>query len=169
MKTKINRRNFLLKSSQACIGCCAMILLPKLNASAAEIMINPEEEPINPKTLNYCGYKCPADCKFLKGTIENNSELKKEAYKLWKIEERFGVEFNDDTIFCFGCKTLDKPEGIVLRNCTVRSCAREKGYDSCIECKELTECQKELWDRFPDFKNAVIGMQTKYFETVTAE
>jgi hypothetical protein len=124
-----------------------------------------DDEPIDPKKLNYCGYKCPADCQFLKGSLENNTDLKKQAYELWKIKERFGVEFNTDTIFCFGCKTTDKPEGIVLKNCTVRTCAKEKGFNCCIECEELTICGKELWERFPDFKKYVLEMQQKFFET----
>jgi hypothetical protein len=125
----------------------------------AAFLINTD---INPKELNYCGYKCPEDCAFLKGSVENNIELKKQAYKDWKIEERFGIAFNADDIFCFGCKNTEKPEGVVLKNCTVRSCAMEKGIDCCIECADLTGCDKDLWTRFPDFKKMVIEMQQKY-------
>jgi hypothetical protein len=76
------------------------------------------------------------------------------------------MEFNADELYCFGCKNSEKPEGIVLKNCTVRSCAIEKKIESCIECDELVACDKELWERFPDFKKMVIEMQQKYRATV---
>jgi hypothetical protein len=50
----------------------------------------------------------------------------------------------------------------VLKRCTVRDCAREKELDCCIECDELTECDKDLWRRFPSFKEQVIELQAKY-------
>ncbi|MFN2128705.1 MAG: hypothetical protein ACK2TU_12680 [Anaerolineales bacterium] len=36
--------------------------------------------------LNYCGYQCPVDCQFLKNTLYNNIELKKEAYAQWEAK-----------------------------------------------------------------------------------
>ncbi len=90
--------------------------------------------------------------------------MKKEAYKLWKIKERFDIEFDPETIFCYGCKVSDKPEGVVTKNCTVRECAMKKKNDCCIECDELTNCDKDLWNRYPKFKESVIEMQKKYLE-----
>lgn len=135
----------------------------KTYANVASMNQINDDEPIDPKALNYCGYKCPADCKFLKASLENNAELKKEAYEIWKIKEHYGVDFDPEKIFCFGCKTQDKPVGIVLQKCTVRSCAIEKSFDSCIECSGLETCEKELWSNFPDFKKMMIDMQKKYF------
>ena len=63
---------------------------------------------------------------------------------------------------CYGCKALDKPEGVAVARCTVRSCAREKGIDCCIECNELPECDRDLWSRFPTFRDQVVEMQKKY-------
>lgn len=165
MKTSLNRRNFIINGAKVCIGTCALLAFNTSFASNTKKNWLTNDEPIDPKKLNYCGYQCPADCLFLKGSMENNNELKMQAYELWKIKDRFGVEFDSEKIFCFGCKTKEKPEGIVLRNCTVRSCAMEKGIESCVECRELESCQKELWDRFPDFKKMVLEMQVKYFET----
>jgi len=91
-------------------------------------------------------------------------ELKKKAYETWHIKERYNVDFDAEKIFCFGCKNSNKPTGVVMQNCTVRSCAIGKKYDSCIECKVLNDCGKDLWTRFPDFKMEVIKMQTVYFE-----
>jgi hypothetical protein len=163
----INRRNFLIKGTQACIGACAIMAFNNTYANAGSMNLMKDEEPIDPKTLNYCGYKCPADCKFLKASLENNAELKKEAYDLWKIKEHYGVEFDAEKIFCFGCKAKDQLVGIVIQKCTVRSCAIEKGYDCCIECNGLETCKNELWSNFPDFKKVVVDMQKKYFAEKT--
>jgi hypothetical protein len=149
----IDRRTFISTGATMC-GLCVCARFP----FAAEV----GDEPINPKERCFCGYKCPEDCQFLNGTLKNDVELKKEAWKNWKIEERFGLEFDEEQAICYGCKELDKPEGIVLSRCTVRQCAREKELDCCIECDELTKCDKDLWTRFPTFKEQVIELQKKY-------
>jgi hypothetical protein len=164
MKNKISRRNFLIKSSVAGAACCTLMTGSGLSAMNNYLLQNNDDEILDLKKLNYCGYKCPADCQFLKGTLNNDEELKKEAYKLWKIKERFDIEFDPETIFCYGCKVSDKPEGVVTKNCTVRECAMSKKIDCCIECDELTSCDKDLWSRFPKFKESVIEMQKKYLE-----
>lgn len=161
MKTSLKRRQFIKNSTYAGIGYCCLITETKLSAMSSFYNEKDDEIP-DPKKLNYCGYVCPEDCPFLKATLENDVELKKEAYKLWQIKERFGVEFDPEKIFCYGCKAEGKPEGIVLNKCSVRACAISKGLDCCIECDNLTDCNEDLWKRFPEFKKAVIEMQKKY-------
>jgi hypothetical protein len=134
----------------------------KINPLFASSLRPDEKELPDPKKLNYCGYQCPADCKLLKATQENNIELKKEAYEIWKIKERHGVDFEPEKIFCWGCKTPDKPEGIVVSGCPVRKCAIEKGYDCCVECNKLEACDFELWKNFPDFHAHVVSEQKRY-------
>jgi len=163
MKPKLNRRDFIARCSIAGLTGCGLMISSKLSAFDHYNGFS-SSQAIDPKELCYCGYKCPDDCQFLKGSVENNVELKKEAYDLWKIKERFDIEFDADKIFCYGCKAKDKPEGIILVNCTVRSCVISKGYDCCIECLELEDCDKDLWSRFPEFKKQVIEMQKKYLE-----
>ena len=157
MKT-IPRRTFLKSTSRVCLGGCMLMAFPHLRSMAG---IMQEGEKPDPRKLNYCGYTCPEECKFRKATLANDAELKKEAFGIWKIEERYGVSFDADKAFCHGCKT-DKPAGVVTANCTVRSCAMEKGLDACIECDELTTCDKDLWTRFPEFYKQVIQMQERY-------
>jgi len=157
MKTYLNRRDFILKSTCAGISCCILLRAPKVYG----LPIKDNQLP-DPEKLNYCGYMCTDECQFLKATRENSTELKENVYKLWQIKERFGIDFNPDEIFCWGCKTADKPEGPVIKNCTVRSCVKLKGLECCIQCAELNECSKELWDRFPEFKKSVIEMQKQY-------
>ena len=161
MNPTLKRHDFFKKTAQAGMACCALMTASKLGAFNNLFL---EGEELEPKLLNYCGYKCPEDCTFLKASLDNDVELKKEAFKSWEINERFGIEFDADKVFCFGCKTKDKPEGVVLKNCTVRSCVIEKELDYCIECDELVTCEKELWDRFPKFKEKVIEMQQTYLE-----
>ena len=83
---------------------------------------------------------------------------------MWKIKERYGLDFEEEKVFCYGCKNEEKPLGIAVKNCPVRSCTIEKGFDCCIECKELQTCELELWKMYPDFHNKVIEMQKKYNE-----
>ncbi|MCP4902019.1 MAG: DUF3795 domain-containing protein [bacterium] len=161
-KSKLDRRAFLANSARAGVAMCGACLCGQLPAFADETAGSEEQEPIDPKKVNYCGHTCSPDCKFKKATLENDVELKKEAWKLWKIEENYGLEFDPDQAICYGCKAPGKPEGVVVSNCTVRSCAQEKKLDCCIECDDLVECSKSLWTRFPDFHKAVIAEQVKY-------
>lgn len=159
MKTNpSSRRQFISKTSKLAISGCAFAACPKfLNGS----WLLDEEIP-DPIKLNYCGYVCPGDCKMLKGTLDNDNNLKEEAFKEWRLEERLGIAFDADKVFCYGCKTEDKPQGFVIKSCTVRDCTLDRGKDCCIECDELSACDKELWQRFPDFHKHVIDLQRKY-------
>jgi hypothetical protein len=159
--TTTDRRSFLINGARAGItvcGLCVCSSVPTWAGAEGE----ESDKPLDPKSLDYCGYTCPKDCKFLKATLEDNLELKKEAFKIWKIEERFGVAFDPEQAICYGCKALDKPQGIVVARCDVRACAQEKKLDCCIECGELEGCDKDLWRRFPDFKKQVIAMRERY-------
>lgn len=156
MKTQLNRRLFIKNSSTAS---CALLLSTTLSAFSY-----PEDEIPDPQKLNYCGYTCPENCQFLEASIKNDNELKKKAFETWHIKERYNVDFDPKTSFCFGCKNEDKPVGVVMKNCSVRSCAIAKNHDACIQCKHLKTCDKDLWTRFPDFHKGVLKMQVTYFE-----
>ncbi len=157
MNNQINRRKFM---TAGVVTGCALLLSGKLLAeNGFSHLLNQKPDP---KKLNYCGYTCPKDCKFLEASLKNDPSLKKEAYKTWNIKERYNVDFEPEKIFCFGCKNTNKPAGVVMKNCTVRQCAIEKKLDCCIECKQLKTCDKDLWSRFPDFHKTVIEMQVIY-------
>jgi hypothetical protein len=161
MTQKLDRRDFLIKGSTVCLGSC--ILLSGRDLAAAFLQ---DDKPIVPSQLCYCSYSCPEDCEFLVATLKNDPELKKEVYEKWDLKGRYGLKFDAEKIFCFKCKPGDQPEGPVLTNCTVRSCAIEKGYQACIQCDELKTCEKDLWKRFPQFHEAVVKMQEKYLQQV---
>jgi hypothetical protein len=159
MKTNpTSRRQFISKTSKLALTSCALAACPMLIKGTWLF----DEEIPDPKKLDYCGYTCPPDCKMLRATLENNDELKKEAYEEWKMKERYGIEFDPEQVICYGCKADDKPMGITIKNCTVRNCAIEYEFDCCIECNDLTACDKELWQRFPDFHKYVVDLQKKY-------
>jgi hypothetical protein len=156
----IDRRDFVCSTAKAGVAVCGLCMCSPIASFAAGGA--DDGKKITTKDRCFCGYRCPEDCAFLQGTLTDNLELKKKAWTLWKIEERFGVAFDPEQAICYGCKTMDKPKGIVLSRCTVRDCAIEKGHECCIECDELTGCEKNLWNRFPEFKNQVIELQGKY-------
>ncbi len=158
MKKEHSRREFIQKGSRLSLGCGALMMCPHLN-SFGRIL---RDVVPDPKKLNYCGYTCPADCRMYIATIENDTAKKQEAYELWGLQKKYGIDFDSDQVICYKCKNNEKPHGIVLEKCTVRSCAIDKGYDCCIECDDLETCDKELWKTFPDFHNSVIEMQKKY-------
>ena len=157
MKNELKRRDFIASCFKAGAACYALSYGTNLTAQDKKQDVKPD-----PKSLNYCGYKCSDGCSLYKATVENNTELKKKAYEDFKIKEKFGVDFDPETIFCYGCKLKDKPASIVVKSCTVRKCVMDKGYECCIQCEGLTRCDKELWISFPKFKESVIEMQKKY-------
>jgi hypothetical protein len=159
MKTELKRRDFVTTCFKAGVACCALGYGSSLKAQDT---IKKQDQKPDPKSLNYCGYRCSSECELYKATMENNTELKKKAYQDFKFKEKFDVEFDPEKVFCYGCKLKDKPLSINVKACTVRKCAIDKGYECCIQCNELTACNKELWVSFPKFKEVVIGMQKKY-------
>ena len=158
MKTEIKRRDFVTKCFKAGVTGCALLYG---NSILAGESLEQDQKP-DLKSLTYCGFKCTVQCTLYRATIENNNELKKKAYEEFKMKEKYNVDFDADKIFCFGCKPKDKPLSINVNACTVRKCTIEKGYDCCIECKDLISCDKELWKNFPQFKEKVIEMQKNY-------
>lgn len=161
MDSKLKRRDFLKRSGHVGLAGCALLICGKAFSSTHPFM---GDEVPDPEKLNYCGYTCPEKCEYLMATINDDKELKKECFEAWAIEERYGVKYDPEISFCYGCKTEGKPEGVVVTECTVRSCVIEKELDCCIECKELRTCDKDLWKRFPEFYIGVKKMQLSYFE-----
>ncbi len=161
MKNKANRREFIRQGSKFCVACGIFAFCPHIKTFAG--MVGDDEIP-DPKKLNYCGYTCSPDCPMYVATIENDTAKKKEVYAKWKIKEKYGLEFDAEKVFCYGCKNDEKPISLVVENCTVRSCAKEKSLDCCIECSDLQTCEKDLWKSLPDFHKNVLEMQVKYNE-----
>jgi hypothetical protein len=157
MKNNLKRRDFLAGCFKAS---AASIVLAGSNSLPGMDMM--QDEKPDPKQLEYCGYKCPADCLLRKATAENNPELKKKAYEDFKFKEKYKVDFDADKVFCYSCKVKDKPLGLPVSSCTVRQCVISKGLDCCIQCDTLAKCDKQLWKEFPRLKDHVLDLQKKF-------
>jgi len=153
--TPLSRRKFLENASRTGLACGFACMCP-IGLLAAENADTPD-----PKLLNYCGYTCPKDCPMKLAGESNDPEKKKAAFEMWRLKERYGLEFEADTVFCNGCKT-DQPLGVAVSHCPVRKCAIEKGFNACIECDSLATCDKALWKEFPGFHKQVMDMQVRY-------
>ena len=89
------------------------------------------------KLISCCGLNC-ATCEARIATIKNDDELRKETAEKWKT--LYNVpDMSPAMINCTGCRE----EGVKLGHwsmCPIRNCAKEKGYETCGECKELETC-----------------------------
>lgn len=163
MKTNLSqnqsRREFFLKTSKIGLT-CGLFSLCAHNCLGGQ---EEETKPIpDPKKLNYCGYSCPPDCFMKQAGLSDDIEMKKKAYEIWDLKNRYGLDFDPDQILCNGCKTDEKELGMAVSNCAIRKCAIEKKIDCCIECDELATCGLSNWKIFPDFYKSVIEMQKRY-------
>jgi len=160
MKKELKRREFINSCFRAGVACCALSYGTQL---AGQDPANKQDAKPDPKSLEYCGYNCPADCPLKKATLENNLELKKKAYADFEFKTKYGIEFDPEKVFCYGCKSAgNKPVSMPVNACTVRKCVMGKKLECCIQCDTLAKCDKELWTRFPKFKESVLEMQKKY-------
>lgn len=149
-----SRRGFLIKSSRIGLACGALSFC-WCNRLVAEDADKPVPDP---KKLNYCGWSCKPDCAMKLAGESGDIEKKKAAYEMWHVKENHGLDFDPDQIFCNGCKTDKKELGVVVEHCEIRKCAIGKKLDGCIQCDELTTC-----DKFStDFRNVVLEMQRQY-------
>jgi hypothetical protein len=159
MKTVLRRRDFVSKCFKAGAAGCALLYG---NPLFAQDSVKLKKEDL--KNLTYCCYRCTTECPTYKATIENNAELKKKAFENAKWKEKYGIDFDPDKFFCYGCKPKDKPLSINVKACTVRTCVIEKGFECCIECTGLAACDKQLWKNYPDFKAKVLEAQKAYLK-----
>lgn len=89
------------------------------------------------KLIACCGLNC-STCEARIATIKNDDELRKETAEKWKT--LYNVpDMSPAMINCTGCRE----EGVKLGHwsmCPIRNCSKEKGYETCGECKELETC-----------------------------
>ncbi len=157
MKNQLSRRTFVRTSCRTCVGCGILLGGSRLLAANEK---KPQAMDLDQYT--YCGYQCPDDCPMLVATQKNDIEMKKDGYKQWKWKEKFGIDFDAQKVFCWGCKNEEKPRSMLVDKCPVRLCAMEKEYKTCIQCDGLKECDKELWAEFSTHHEAVLALQEKY-------
>lgn len=84
-----------------------------------------------------CGLDCEA-CEARLATINDDDALREAVAKKWAAMFD-SPEITAATINCAGCRT----EGVKFGHCSqceIRSCAAEKGFDTCGECASLDTC-----------------------------
>jgi hypothetical protein len=165
MESKISRRNFLKQCTLVGGACCTFMMWnPKLSAQTSnEENKEKEKKPVDLKQLSICGIPCFQSCPLYKATIENNVEAKKVVYEQWEMKKNFGFEFDPEKVFCYGCKAWDKPENkLGLSTCDGRKCAKANEMEACIQCKNLSSCDKEIWKKWPQLYEHTKKMQESY-------
>ena len=162
MLSSTSRRAFLKNCGQLGVACAACGLTSF--ASAAEPAPTPAAPAKLPElhTLAYCGLTCDNRCQLFKATAANDVAAKKKVFDEWGLKAKYGREFDPEKVFCYGCKSPGKPRNESKTKCTVRACAIEREFDSCLQCKGLAACDKELWKGWPDFHKNMIKAQEAY-------
>jgi hypothetical protein len=151
MESKQSRRRFLKHCTKFAGACCALLAwngrLPA--QEGPEKKEGQGAKPIDFGKLSYCGVPCAQACELYKATAENDEKAKKLIYEQWNWKEKFGIDYDPEKIFCYSCKPGDKPMKSGMAECTVRICAMANGMESCVQCKNLSACDKEYWKKWP--------------------
>ncbi len=84
-----------------------------------------------------CGLDCEM-CDARIATLTDDDTLREATARKWS-EMNNAPEITAETISCLGCRT----EGVKFGFCSmcgIRSCAFEKGFETCSECADLLTC-----------------------------
>lgn len=142
MNQEPSRRRFLKQCmvfGGACCGILAWSPMPAAQDRPAE------KKSIDPREYSCCGIPCKTACPMYKATQENDVKTKKLLYEQWEMKKHYGLDFDPDKIFCYGCKPGDKPKKPGIDTCQVRRCAMANGMEACFQCKNLAACDQEYW------------------------
>ncbi len=90
------------------------------------------------KLISCCGLDC-ATCDARIATLNNDDELRSKTAKEWSA--MFNAQISAEMINCMGCRE----SGVLFGHCyecEIRNCVKEKGFETCGDCGEMTTCQK---------------------------
>ncbi len=88
-----------------------------------------KESPI----LTRCGYRCDL-CLAYKENINSLEDRERISDGWFKY---FGFRVSPENISCDGCMTFDEENPhLIDKNCPVRRCVLEKGFENCSECED---------------------------------
>ncbi len=108
-----------------------------------------------------CGLDCEK-CDARIATVTNDSALREKTAALWtKLN---GVPITPQMINCTGCRTKGAKTPFCDSLCAIRSCAGERGVDTCADCDKMDNCRtlEHITVNNPSaFKNL---KQLKYFK-----
>lgn len=164
---KQSRRSFLGQCAKCGGACCALLALGRVSGAQESAPAKPGEvrKPLDLKTLSYCAIPqayCEQQCELFKATRENDVELKKVVHEKWEMKKKFGIDFDPDKIFCYGCKPGDKPLKVGMAECPVRVCPSANGLESCVQCLDLPSCDKAFWKEWPIAFGMAKKLQARY-------
>lgn len=110
------------------------------------------------KIIAYCGINC-SECPALLATKSGNEEELEKVAKEWSFES---MTFKSEDIKCEGC-IQDKQIFSWCKECPIRSCCREKGYDNCAFCEDFN-CNKlkMTFDKTPSAKETLEEIQRNF-------
>ena len=97
--------------------------------------------------FGYCGLDCSI-CQAFIATRDDNDEIRKKLAKEWSTNE---YQLKPEDIQCLRCHS-DQLILIFCKDCHIRNCARNKGFETCAQCEEYP-CKDKLqanWAHFPD-------------------
>jgi hypothetical protein len=162
-----SRRQFLLGCAKCGGAGCALLALSRILPAQENAATKPgqDKKPLDLKALAYCGIPyafCERQCALFKATRDNDVKLKKAVYEQWEMKKKFGVEFDPDKIFCYGCKPGDKPLKVGMAECPVRACPISAGLESCVQCTSLATCDKAFWRDWPNAFTSALALQARY-------
>lgn len=166
MENKQSRREFIAAGMTAGTGlmlgctnisCCAKLMRSKSQSREGTSLVS---EEIDFNKLAYCSWNCDQKkCQVVQAFLNDDLEAKEKIVQRWS--KKYGREFTTEEVFCYGCKTEDKPASYILEACTVRKCARGRNVITCAHCDELPACNKELWIEWPDLKKKVEELRSE--------
>ena len=167
MNQKQDRRSFLEQCMKCGGACCALLALGRISRAQETAPVKPGQapKPLDPKALCYCGIPqayCEKSCELFKATRENDVQLKRTVYDKWEMKKKFGIDFEADKIFCYGCKPGDKPLKVGMAECEVRTCPISHGLESCVQCGGLASCDKAFWKEWPNAFVLAKTLQARY-------
>lgn len=89
------------------------------------------------KLIGCCGLDCEK-CDARIATLTNDNALREKTAVLWtKLN---GVTITAEMINCTGCRIDGAKTPFCDKLCLVRSCVREKGFNTCADCAQTDVC-----------------------------
>ena len=89
------------------------------------------------KLIGCCGLDCEK-CDARIATLTNDNALREKTAALWtKLN---GVTITAEMINCTGCRIDGAKTPFCDKLFLVRSCAREKGFNTCADCVQTDVC-----------------------------
>ncbi len=107
------------------------------------------------ESVAYCGLICQTCPIYLATREENKAEQEKMRVEIARFcKEQYGMEYElKDITDCDGCRTEEGRLFSGCKNCHIRKCAKQQGYENCAYCNEYV-CTKleELFVMDPSAK-----------------